>query len=244
MQLEGRVVLITGAARRIGRAIALRLAAQRCRLALHYHTSGVEIQRTAADCRERGAPETLTLQADLAHEPAVRDLAGRALLHFGGLDVLVNNASSFERDDIDHFDPARWERTLRVNLTAPLLLAHELRDALRSSSGRIVNLCDAGAGRNWPEHLSYVVSKAALESLTRVLARALAPRVTVVGVAPGVVAWPEHYDQRTREDLTRRIPLGRAGSPEDVAAAVEYLLRDGDYLTGVIVPVDGGRHLV
>jgi len=124
------------------------------------------------------------------------------------------------------------------------VLAHAARDALRQARGRIVNLSDAATARFWPDHVAYIVSKAALDALTGVLARALAPEVNVVGVAPGVAAWPEHYDQATRDRLTARVPLQRAGGPEDIAAAVHFLLTEGDYITGVVLPVDGGRRLV
>jgi pteridine reductase len=145
---------------------------------------------------------------------------------------------------LEQFTVADWERTLRINLTAPMVLAHAARDALRQAGGRIINLCDAAIRRPWRGHLAYIVSKGALETLTQVLARAFAPEVNVAGVAPGVAAWPDEYDQATRQQLTARIPLRRPGSPDDIAAAVHFLLRDGDYITGAVLPVDGGRHLV
>ncbi len=243
MNLAGKVVLITGAARRVGRAIALRLAADGCRLALHYRSSRQPAERTAEECRRGGAADVELLAADLSEPQQVEGLVAAALARFGGLDVLINNASEFERMTVDTFSLEEWERTLRVNLTAPMLLVHAARDALRAAHGRIVNLCDVSVGRPWPDHVAYMVSKGALETLTRVLARGLAPEVNVVGVAPGVAAWPEDYDAATRARLTKRIPLGRAGSVEDIAAAVRFVLAEGDYMTGAIVPVDGGRHL-
>lgn len=242
MQLEGRVALVTGAARRVGRAIAVMLAAEKCRVAIHHRGAAADAEEAAEACRKAGA-EAAVFQADFAREAGARQLARDVLARFGRVDLLVNNAATFEPDSIDAFDPAQWERTLRVNLTAPLLLAWELRDVLRAARGRIVNLCDAAADRPWPDYLSYSVSKGALDSLTRALARALAPEVNVVGVAPGVAAWPESFDAALRSRLTARIPLARAGTPQDVAAAVRYLLKDGDYVTGVILAVDGGRRL-
>ncbi len=241
MKLEDRIVLITGAARRVGRAIALRLARERCRLALHYFRSAAEASVTAGDCIAAGAPAAETFAADLASPSGASELAADVLQRMGRVDVLVNNASLFSRDALESFDPDQWERTLRVNVTAPAALAHALRDSLRRGGGCIVNLCDSGARRCWPDYLSYVVSKGALETLTGALARSLAPQVRVVGVAPGVVEWPEDYDDVTRQRLVRSIPLGRAGSPEDVASAVAYLLRDADYVSGAILDVDGGR---
>ncbi len=242
MELTERVVLVTGAARRIGHAIAECLARDGAHLAVHYHTSAAAAEETVAVCRAAGGAAE-AFAADLADPDAARDLVRRVLDWQGRLDVLVNNASVFEPQTLADFDVAAWERTLRVNVTAPLVLAHAAHAALRTARGRIVNLCDVATGQFWPDYLAYIVSKSALETLTRVLARALAPDVNVVGVAPGVAAWPEHYDADTRARLTARIPLQRAGTPEDIAAAVRFMIRDGDYITGVILPVDGGRHL-
>lgn len=243
MDLTDRVALVTGAARRVGRAIALRLAAAGCRVAVQYHASAAAAAETATACGAANG-RARTFEADLCDAEAAAELVQRVVAWGGRLDVLINNASVFEDMTIDSFTLAEWDRTLRVNLTAPLLLAHAGRHELRKARGRVVNLCDAAIERPWPNHLAYVVSKGGLVTLTRVLARALAPDVNVVGVAPGVAAWPENYGDEFRERLTRKIPLQRAGAPEDIAAAVDYLLRDGDYVTGAVLPVDGGRHVV
>jgi pteridine reductase len=242
MDLAERVVLVTGAGRRVGRAIAVRLAQAGCRVAVHYRRSAADAAQTVEQCRAAGGAAEL-FQADLADAAATAALVEQVLARFGRLDVLVNNASVFEPMKLDEFDLADWERTLRINLTAPMVLAHAARDALRRTHGRIVNICDAGTRQPRRGHLAYSVSKGALDALTQALAVALAPEVNVVGVAPGVAAWPEDYDQAKRDRLTARIPLRRAGSPEDIAAAVHFVLRDGDYITGAVLPVDGGRHL-
>lgn len=242
MELNDRVVLVTGAARRVGRAIALRLARDGARLALHYRASASDAAVTADECRAL-AGQADVFGADLAQPAAPAALVQAVLTRFGRLDVLVNNASLFAPMTLADFDPAAWDLALRVNLTAPMLLAHAAWPALRATRGRIVNLSDAAVGRPWPDHLAYMVSKGGLDVLTRVLDRAMAPEVNVVGVAPGVAAWPDHYDAELRRRLTARIPLGRAGAPEDIAAAVYFLLRDGDYITGATIPVDGGRRL-
>jgi len=243
MDLEGRVALVTGAARRVGRAIACRLAQAGCRVAVHYRRSGDQAAATVAECNRYGSV-AVPFCADLSDPAAAADLAQKVLARFNRLDILVNNASVFEPMSLDAFDLADWERTLRVNLTAPLVLAHALRGALRHVRGRVVNLCDASTTRPWPDHLAYAVSKGGLETLTKALARALAPEVNVVGIAPGVAVWPEHYDAATRERLLKRVPLRRAGTPEDIAAAVDFVLREGDYITGAILPIDGGRSIV
>jgi len=242
MELADRVVLVTGAAQRVGRAIAVRLAEAGCHVAIHYRTSAESATATAERCQQAGV-QAHTFAADFTETDQTIDLIPRVLDRFGRLDVLVNNASTFEPMTIDDFTPANWERTIRVNLTAPMTLAHAARASLRQARGRIVNLSDAATSRPWPAHLAYMVSKGALDTLTRVLARSFAPDVNVVGVAPGVAAWPDNYDEQTRDHLTTRIPLRRAGTPEDIAAAVHFILRDGDYITGVILPIDGGRQL-
>ncbi len=242
MNLSKRVCLITGAGRRVGAAIAVRLARAGCRVAVHYRSSASAAAEVVAACRACGV-DAADFAADLSDPAAPEALVAAVLARFGALDVLVNNASSFERMTLDEFSLPAWEQTLRVNLTTPLALVHAARDALRSARGRVVNLCDAATPRAWPDHLAYIVSKGALETLTRALARSLAPEVNVVGIAPGVADWPPQYTEQTRQRLTERIPLGRAGTPEEIAAAVEFLLRDGDYITGAIIPIDGGRHL-
>jgi pteridine reductase len=244
MELSGRVALVTGAARRVGRAIAVRLAQSGCNVAVHCLSSAQDAQATAAACRAAGSAAEV-FAADLAHAAAATALVDAALARFGRLDILINNASIFEQMTLDSFTLADWERTLRINLTAPLALVHAARHALRAARGRVVNITDAAVDQPWPGHLAYMVSKGALETLTRLLARALAPEVNVVAVAPGVAAWPDRpeYDDTFRAHLTAKIPLGRPGSPQEIAAAVHFLLREGDFITGAVLPVDGGRHL-
>jgi NAD(P)-dependent dehydrogenase (short-subunit alcohol dehydrogenase family) len=243
MDLKDRVALVTGAARRVGRALAMRLAENGCHLAVHYRRSHDAAAETASICRAQGV-QAETFQADLSEPAAAARLVQDVLERFGRLDVLVNNAAIFEPTSMTEFDVVTWERALRVNLTAPMALTHAAGEALQRAGGRVINLCDAAAGRPGPDHLAYIVSKGALETLTKALARALAPQVNVVGIAPGVAAWPEDYDQETRDRLTAKIPLKRAGTPEEIAAAVCFVLREGDYITGAILPIDGGRSLV
>jgi len=243
MNLEGRVVLVTGAARRVGRAIALRFARAGCGVAIHYLHSVEEAQRTADQCQALGVAAEM-FRADLGDPVATAALIPEVLERFGRLDVLVNNASVFEPMTLDTFSPAEWERTLRINLTAPMILAHAARAALEQAGGRIINLTDAAVAHPRPEYLAYIVSKGALETLTQVLARAMAPRVNVVGIAPGVAVFPEHYDAEMRERLTRRVPVQRTGTVEEVADLAEFLVRAGDYITGVVIPIDGGRRLL
>lgn len=237
-----RVVLVTGAARRVGRAIALEMARIGSRVAVHYHTSSEAAQETVEECVGAGGRAN-AFAADLADPSATTRLVQNVLGQYGRLDVLVNNASVFDRMTIDTFDLTQWEATLRVNVTAPMQLVYAARDALRAARGHVVNIGDVAVERHWPDHLAYIVSKGALHTLTGTLARALAPEVQVVGVAPGIAVWPPDYDEATRARLLERVPLGRAGTPEGIARTVRFLVCEGDYLTGTMVPVDGGRHL-
>ncbi|MCA9242438.1 MAG: SDR family oxidoreductase [Phycisphaerales bacterium] len=242
MNPHDRVALITGAARRVGRAIALRLAREGCHIAAHYHTSRKPAEALQAEIRALGR-ECELFSANLADPRETDALAPHVITRFGRLDILINNASTFEPMRLDEFSRETWNRDLAINLTAPMALSHAAASELKKRSGRIINLCDAAITRPLPDYLAYAVSKGGLETLTRALARALAPEVNVVGVAPGVAEFPESYDQQTRDRLVSRIPLKRAGSPEDIAALIAFLLREGDYITGAIIPADGGRHI-
>lgn len=243
MELSGRVALITGGARRVGRAIALRLARAGCHIGLHYSTSRDEAMQVGRECTALGVQVRL-LEGDLAESATPSHLIETTLERFGRLDILVNNASTFTPMSLEDFTPQEWDRTLRVNLTAPMALAFAARDALKLAKGRIINLCDIATQRPWPTHLAYVVSKGGLDTLTKALARAFAPDVNVVGIAPGIAEFPAEYDEALRQRLIARVPLLRAGSPDDIAAAVHFILGEGDYITGTILPVDGGRGAV
>jgi pteridine reductase len=243
MELTGRVALVTGGGKRVGRAIVERLAQAGCQVAIHYNRSESDAEEAVATCRSLGVAAD-AFGADLGDRDAVAALVPSVVARLGRLDILINNASIFETMPIEDFTLAEWDRTLQINLTAPMMLIDAAREELTRRGGRIVNLCDVSTSRPWPDHVAYMVSKGALDTLTRVAARALAPRVNVVGIAPGAVVWPPDYDEALRQKLTAKIPLQRVGSAADIAAAVHFLLREGDYLTGVILPVDGGRQIV
>lgn len=243
MDIRDKVALITGAAKRVGRAIALRLAAGGCHVAVHYNRSKPDALACAELCRGHGV-QAGTFAADLDDLQAAAGLVPAVEAQFGRLDILVNNASVFEPMTIDEFDARRWERTMRINLTSPMLLSHAAQAAFqRVGGGRILNLCDSAAAHPQPGRLAYITSKGALETLTKALAGAMAPTVNVVGIAPGVATWADEYDRDERERLTARIPLKRPGTADEIAAAVHYILTEGDYMTGTILTLDGGRHL-
>lgn len=237
--LAGKAALITGAARRIGRATALELARAGCDVAVHYRTSKADAERLAAAIHESGH-RAILLCADLADPEQVRTLPGRVLSEWGRLDILVNNASVFNRMTLAEFDLTEWNHTMMVNLAAPVLLSHTAAPHMQAG-GTIVNLCDIASERPWPSSLAYCASKAGLVAMTRALARELAPRIRVNAVSPGVAEWPEDFSETQKAALLARIPARRAGTAEDIAAAVTFLARDASYLTGVVLGVDGGR---
>lgn len=245
--LEGTVALITGGAKRVGRAIALELARAGCGIAVHYRESRREAEQLAVELAAWGQ-RAVAVPGDLGDASRWPAIVQQTVDGLGRLDILINNASVFlteKPDTLDGFDPALWDMMLRVNLTAPVGLSHHAYPHLRASGrGRIVNLLDASADRMWPNHLAYCASKAGLAAMTRGLARALAPDVRVYGVAPGIAVFPEAYDGELRERLTARVPLGREGTPGEVARLVRFLVESGDYITGETIRIDGGRHLL
>lgn len=239
----GRTVLVTGAARRLGRSIALELAAAGWQVAVHYRSSAPEAQQTAAECA-RHAPAQ-AFEADLAVDAQVRGLLPRVIQRFGALDAVVNNASRFEHDDAQSFTAASLAAHIASNTAAPILLAQALHAHLkaRGASGCMVNLLDQKLWNPNPDFLSYTLSKAALEAATTLLAQALAPQLRVVGVAPGLTLTSHMLSQEKFEQLHKLSPLGRSSTPEDVAHAVRFALENAA-ITGTTLLVDGGQHLM
>ena len=244
MRLAGRWALVTGAARRVGRAIALELGARGAHVVVHHHTSTAEAAATVAELERRGV-RALALAADLARSEAVAALAAEAEARTGGIAVLVNSASNYLRTPFDGLTEAAWDASLDVNLKAPFLLAWHLGRAMRArGEGAIVNVADWAGERPYPHYLPYCVSKGGLVSLTRGLARELAPSVRVNAVAPGPVLLPEDFGPEQAEAVRRATPLGRIGCPDDVARCVRFLVEEAVFSTGALVHVDGGRGIV
>ena len=240
MELHGRVALVTGAGRRLGRAIALALAGRGMTVAIHYHQSG----EGAEDTRGRiaaGGGRAECFQADLRDAGAAGALAGRVVSAFGRLDVLVNSAATMERLSVEATTPAAWDEIFALNLRAAFFCAQGAIPALRSTRGRIVNIADVGGLEAWAGYAAHCISKAGVVMLTKTLARALAPDITVNAVAPGAVLLPEDWSAAAAEHLRQTTPLERLGTPEDAVGAVLFLLEDGDFLTGQTIVVDGGR---
>ena len=238
------VALITGAARRVGATIARTLHAAGYDLALHYRNSLADVQALCAELDAVRAGSALALQAELADAAALPAIVEKCILRFGRLDALVNNASSFFPTPVGTITPQQWDDLFTSNARAPLFLAQAAAPQLRAAHGAIVNIVDIYAQRPLARHPVYSMAKAALAMMTLALARDLAPEIRVNGVSPGAVLWPESGKAYTdQSDLVARTPLQRTGSPEEVARAVLFLLRDATFTTGPILAVDGGRSL-
>jgi NAD(P)-dependent dehydrogenase (short-subunit alcohol dehydrogenase family) len=242
MDIQGKVALVTGAGRRLGRAMAQGLAERGMTVALHYHESGDGAGRLAEQI-ERDGGRAACFQADLTDARAAEDLPRQVVAAMGRLDVLVNSAAVMHRLTLEETGPEQWDAIFALNLRAVFFCTRGAASALRRARGKVVNLADLAGLEPWPGFAAHSISKAGVVMLTKVLARSLAPEVTVNAIAPGAVLVPEDYTGEEREQLARSTPLRRLGSPSDVIAALLYLLEGGDYVTGDILVVDGGRYV-
>jgi len=238
------VALVTGAARRIGAAIARHLHAHGYALALHYRHSREPMEALAAELDATRPGSVCVLEADLTQVDHLPELVARVVERFGRLDAVVNNASAFYPTPLDEATPAQWEELLACNARAPFFLIKAAAPLLKASAGAAVNLADLYADTPLRGHSIYSISKAALVMVTRALALELAPEVRVNAIAPGAILWPEQArdDQRERR-LLAATPLARTGHPEEIAEAVYWLLARARYTTGQVLRVDGGRLL-
>jgi len=250
MVLKGTVALVTGGAKRVGRAIALELARGGCDVGIHYRRSRAEAEEVVVQITQMGR-RAVAVEGDLSDPTSWPRIVQGTVGGLGRLDILINNASMFlpdsgeSKDSLKGFDPKLWDEMLRTNLTAAVALCHHARPYLAASGkGKMVNLCDIAAEHPWSDHLAYCVSKAGLVAATKALARALAPEIQVNGVAPGIAVFPDSYSDDLRRQLVGRVPLARPGTPEEVAVLVRFLAESADYITGQIIPIDGGRSLV
>lgn len=239
------VALITGAGKRVGAQIARALHAAGYDLALHYRHSRVEMDTLCAELEAARADSTCAIASELANVERLPEIVERCVARFGRLDALINNASAFYATAIGSVTPAQWNELFASNAQAPFFLAQAAAAQLKSTQGCIVNMVDIYAERPLPRHPVYCMAKAALAMMTQALAKELAPEIRVNGIAPGAVLWPEsgkaYVDQ---QELVARTPLQRAGTPQDVATAVLFLVRDAKFTTGQILRVDGGRALI
>jgi pteridine reductase len=240
--LHGRTALVTGAARRVGAEIVRHLHAAGANVVIHCHRSLEEARALAAGLEDERAGSTQVACCDLLDTAALSGIVAVATEHFGSLDVLVNNASTFYPTPFGSITPAQWADLSGTNLQAPLFLAQAAAPALRHARGLIVNIVDIHGQRPLRNYLAYSAAKAGLIMLTRALARELAPEVRVNAVAPGPVLWPESgLDAQQRHEIVERTLLKRAGEPADVARAVRFFAAEAPFVTGQVLAVDGGR---
>lgn len=238
--LDGKVALVTGAGKRVGRAIALALAEAGARVGVHYHRSAAEARETIRAIRAAGG-DAHSFRADLSCVGEPMRLVSDVATHFGRLDVLVNSAASMRRTPLARVRERDWDEVFALNLRAPFFCSMAAVRAMGRRGGAIVNISDHMGFESWPDFVPHGVSKSAVAAMTRALAAALAPRIRVNAVAPGFVLAPEGYSAAKRRAFARATPLRRIGTPRDVAAAVVYLAT-APYVTGEVHFVDGGRH--
>lgn len=244
--MQGKVVLVTGGAKRVGAAICRQLHAAGADIALHYRASAAEARALQAELNAQRADSVAIFQADLLDLASLPPLVAAIVARFGRLDGVVNNASSFYPTPLAGVNEAQWRDLLGSNLQAPLFLAQAAADELRRAHGSIVNIVDIHADRPMQGHLLYNVAKAGLRGLTLALAQELAPLVRVNGVSPGAILWPSEgdwQDVQKRADIIEHTLLKREGEPSDIARTVVFLLQDAPYITGQILAVDGGRSI-
>ncbi|SOD40518.1 pteridine reductase [Nitrosovibrio sp. Nv4] len=242
--MRGKVILITGGARRVGAATCRRLHAQGANLAIHYRSSEREARALQAELNQARPGSVALVQADLLDISRLPDLIDEAVQHFGKLDALINNASSFFPTPLGEITEKMWDDLVGSNLKAPLFLSQAAVLQLRAQHGCIVNIVDIHA--EWPlkKYVVYNAAKGGLASLTRSLALELAPEIRVNGISPGPILWPEQgewTDEASRQHIIDRTPLKRTGEPDDIARTVAFLIADAPYITGQIIAVDGGR---
>ena len=238
--LQGRVALVTGAAKRIGRAVALHLASEGADVAVHYNRSADEARETVAEIETLGR-KGIPLQADLCNVAEIKRLFQQTAEHFGRLDVLVNSAANFLHSELQDTSEKIWDAALDTNLKAPFFCAQSAAPLLKQTHGVIINFADIGGILPWPGYIPHCASKAGVIMLTKCLAKALAPEVRVTALAPGTITMsgdPSEWEA----DFIRRAPLQRAGTPNDVADAVSFLIHS-EFLTGQTLVLDGGRTL-
>ena len=243
MDISGKVALITGSSKRVGRETAVELARRGARIAIHYRSDEPGARETLRLIREAGGSGEV-FQAELTDTDAVERMFSDLETQMKALHILVNNASVFDPGTLEQTTPKLWKTQMDSNAMAPFFVAQRAARLLRlQPQGKIVNLVDVAGETIWPGYLAYSVSKAALIAANRGLAKALAPDIQVNGIAPGPVLFPEHYTQDQKQFAIERTLLKRAGSPRDIVNAIVFLL-ENNYITGEVLHVDGGRHIM
>lgn len=245
--LDGKVVLITGGARRVGAAIARRVHAAGANLVVHYRSSAKEARQLMSELTAARGDSVVLVQGDLLNVGNLAHVVKEAVKAFGQLDALVNNASSFYPTAMGEITEKQWDDVVGTNLKAPLFLSQAAARELRKQHGSIINIVDIHAEFPMKNYIVYTAAKGGLLALTRSLARELGPEVRVNGVAPGTILWPEDdtwKDELARQRIMNQTALKRIGEPDDIAKAVEFLLTAAPYVTGQVIAIDGGRSVM
>src|SRR5262245_6537605 len=243
MNIDGKVALITGSAKRIGRAVAIELARRGARIAVHYRSESSEAEQTLQTIRSVGS-DGAVFRAELTDNDSVEQMFQGITKAFGGLDILINSASVFSPATADKTTPELWDSQVDSNAKAPFFVAQRAARLMQGrGQGKIINIADVAGEVIWPGYFSYSVSKAALIAVNRGLAKSYAPTIQVNAIAPGPVLFPEYYPEEQKRSAIERTLLKREGSPTDIVNAVVFLI-ENDYITGEMIHVDGGRHLV
>jgi pteridine reductase len=241
VQASGKVALVTGAAKRVGKAIALGLARRGAHVAISYHRSEAEAQQTVQEIEAYGA-QSMAVRGDISRSVEVDAMIAQVMSHFGRIDILVNNASNYYKTPFTGLTEEQWDDLVGTNLKGTFLVAKRVGDEmLKAGSGKIINLADWTGFRPYKDYIPYCVAKAGVIALTKALAKTLAPHIQVNAVAPGPVLLPEEFDDSIRAAVIRATPLKRIGTPEDIAQTVVFLVEGSDFITGATIVVDGGR---
>jgi pteridine reductase len=241
VQAAGKVALVTGAARRVGKAIALALADRGAHVVITYNTSGAEALTTLQDIEARGV-QGMALQANITRSGDVDTMVQEVIKRFDRIDILVNNASNYYKTPFETLTEAQWDDLVGTNLKGTFLVSKRVGDEmLKAGSGKVINLADWAGFRPYKDYIPYCVAKAGVIALTKALAKTLAPDIQVNAVAPGPVMLPEDFSDSLRQAVVRATPLKRVGTPGDIAQTVVFLVEGSDFITGAVIPVDGGR---
>src|SRR6202453_2864480 len=240
--LSGKIVLVTGAAKRLGRAIAMAAAERGADVAITYRESGREARVVIEELAEQGV-EALAIRCDVTDENSVREMVKEVASELGGIDILVNNAANYETVEFEKITVAQWDAIFASNTRGPFLVSREALPYLRKRKGRIVNMGSLGGVRPWATHAHYCSSKAAVHMLTKVMAEALAPAISVNAVAPGMIDLGEKAAEAFMKKMAKQTPMQRSGTAADIAAAVMFFATAPQFITGQVLAVDGGLGL-
>ncbi len=244
MEISHKVAFITGSAVRVGKTIALTLAQQGARVVIHYRSREKEAQSTAQTIADITGESPLIVQGDISQENDWLRMRDTILQHYGQIDILVNNAAVFNKTPFLQSTVNDWDYFQSINLRGTYLGCRIIGEVMyQQKSGRIINIADVSAETVWENYIPYCVSKAGVIALTKGVAKALAPHVLVNAIAPGTILLAEQYDEAEEQALIQKTPLKRIGTPQDIANTVLFLIQGSDFITGAVIPVDGGRSL-